>query len=51
MNPLIAEINETEVVPGALRIWWLGQEGFAIKSQNCIIYIDPYIHFDLGLAS
>jgi L-ascorbate metabolism protein UlaG (beta-lactamase superfamily) len=43
MNALIREINERQVEPGALRIWWIGQEGFVFKSSKRIIYIDPYL--------
>jgi len=43
MNALINEINETKVRPGSLRIWWIGQEGFVIKSASLVVYIDPYL--------
>ena len=43
MNILISEINESQVKPGSLRIWWIGQEGFVIKSASLVIYIDPYL--------
>jgi L-ascorbate metabolism protein UlaG (beta-lactamase superfamily) len=43
MNALISEINETQVEPGGLHIWWTGQEGFVFKSRGQIIYIDPYL--------
>lgn len=43
MNALVSEINETQVEPGGLRIWWIGQEGFVFKSPGRIIYIDPYL--------
>ena len=43
MNALISEINETQVEPGSLKIWWIGQEGFVFKSGGQIIYIDPYL--------
>ena len=43
MNVLIREINEAQVEPGNLRIWWIGQEGFVFKSATQIIYIDPYL--------
>ncbi|MEA3225703.1 MAG: MBL fold metallo-hydrolase, partial [Planctomycetota bacterium] len=43
MNALISEINESQVKPGGLRIWWIGQEGFILKSCERIIYIDPYL--------
>ena len=43
MNPLIKQINEQKVPPKQLHLWWIGQEGFVIKSQNLILYIDPYL--------
>ena len=43
MNPLIKEINGQLIRPGCLAIWGIGQEGFVIKSQRLIIYIDPYL--------
>jgi L-ascorbate metabolism protein UlaG (beta-lactamase superfamily) len=43
MNTLIREINEVQVKPGSLKIWWIGQEGFVFKSATQIIYIDPYL--------
>ncbi len=43
MNRLIQEINDTDVKSGSLSIWWLGQEGYVIKSPDLVIYIDPYL--------
>jgi L-ascorbate 6-phosphate lactonase len=43
MNPLAQEIVATPVAPGSLRIWWIGQEGFVVKSPRLILYIDPYL--------
>lgn len=43
MNSLVSEINKTQVEPGGLQIWWIGQEGFVFKSHKQIIYIDPYL--------
>lgn len=43
MIRLIHEINEASVKPGSLNIWWIGQEGYVIKSPDLIIYIDPYL--------
>lgn len=42
-NPLAREIRSAKVAPGSLRIWWIGQEGFVIKSSRQIVYIDPYL--------
>jgi L-ascorbate metabolism protein UlaG (beta-lactamase superfamily) len=43
MNRLIKEINDTVVEPGSINIWWIGQEGYVVKSRDLIIYIDPYL--------
>ncbi|RLA38577.1 MAG: hypothetical protein DRR42_28530 [Gammaproteobacteria bacterium] len=43
MNHLIKKINDTVVKSGSLSIWWLGQEGYVIKSPDLVIYIDPYL--------
>ena len=43
MNELVGKINEAQVEPGRLDIWWIGQEGFVFKSATQIIYIDPYL--------
>lgn len=43
MNRLIKEISDTVVKSGSLSIWWLGQEGYVIKSPDLVIYIDPYL--------
>jgi L-ascorbate metabolism protein UlaG (beta-lactamase superfamily) len=40
---LIKEINTTKVKKNEIVLWWLGQTGFVIKSNNSIIYIDPYL--------
>ena len=43
MNALVNEIDKTQVEPGGLGIWWIGQAGFVLKSPGQIIYIDPYL--------
>ncbi len=44
MIPLGKEILASEVPPGAVRLWWLGQAGFAFKRpQGTIVYADPYL--------
>ena len=43
MNSLAREVVEAKVAPGSLRIWWIGQEGFIVKSSRLIVYIDPYL--------
>ncbi len=39
---LITEINEP-LPMNSIAFWWLGQAGFAIKSNSVTIYIDPYL--------
>lgn len=40
----LAEVIQNQPVPRkGLIIWWLGQEGFVIKSRHIVIYIDPYL--------
>ncbi len=29
--------------PEKLAMWWLGQSGFAVKSHNTVLYLDPYL--------
>jgi L-ascorbate metabolism protein UlaG (beta-lactamase superfamily) len=43
MNALAREIRNAIIAPGSLRIWWIGQEGFVLKSPRLTIYIDPYL--------
>ena len=44
MFNLARKINETDVEPGSLAIFWLAQAGFAYKtSTGKIIYVDPYL--------
>lgn len=43
MNTLIKEIDQKHAASGRLWIWWIGQAGYVIKSQDLIIYIDPYL--------
>jgi len=40
---LLREINETETSQSSVALWWLGQNGFAIKLGGQVIYIDPYL--------
>ncbi len=28
---------------GSIALWWLGQAGFAVKSNNTMLFIDPYL--------
>ena len=43
MNSLRDEIRDTHVEPGRIACWWLGQEGYALKTHNVVAYIDPYL--------
>ena len=44
MNQLAADIESSVVPPHAVRLWWLGQAGFAFKtSAGRIAYVDPYL--------
>ncbi|MFO7320908.1 MAG: MBL fold metallo-hydrolase [Chloroflexota bacterium] len=40
---LIADINSTQPREGQVAIWWLGQSGYAIRTQSALIYIDLYL--------
>lgn len=42
MNRLAKEIAAAEVPEGSVRLWWLGQAGFAFKTPSpAVIYVDP----------
>jgi L-ascorbate metabolism protein UlaG (beta-lactamase superfamily) len=41
MNPLAREIKTANIVPGSVRVWWIGQAGFVVKSRDLVVYIDP----------
>ena len=44
MSLLSQEILASEVPEGAVRLWWLGQAGFAFKTPaGKIVYVDPYL--------
>ena len=44
MNPLAEEIAAAEVPRESVRLWWLGQAGFAFKTPSGkVIYVDPYL--------
>lgn len=40
---LVADIQQTQVQPGQVAIWWLGQSGYAIKSASTLFYVDLYL--------
>ncbi len=44
MYDLAGEIRSAEVPAGSVRMWWLGQAGFAFKtSAGEVVYVDPYL--------
>jgi L-ascorbate metabolism protein UlaG (beta-lactamase superfamily) len=45
---LLEEIDRFHVGQGQLALWALGQAGFAIKGENTIAYIDPYLSNSIG---
>lgn len=44
MSQLRIDIATSIVEPGSLKLWWLGQAGFAFKNHaGTIVYLDPYL--------
>jgi L-ascorbate 6-phosphate lactonase len=43
MNLLRDEICDTRIEPGRIACWWLGQEGYALKTRGVTVYVDPYL--------
>ncbi len=44
MSKLSVEISKAKVPDGSVRLWWLGQAGFAFKTAlNNVVYVDPYL--------
>ena len=44
MSSLSSELSSSEVERGAVRLWWLGQAGFAFKAHNGLVaLVDPYL--------
>jgi len=44
MKRLMRAIDAAEVPPGSFAFWWLGQAGFAFKSDRGVrIFVDPYL--------
>jgi L-ascorbate 6-phosphate lactonase len=44
MERLATRIKQTQVEPGSLAIFWLGQAGFVYKSPGgTVVYVDPYV--------
>ncbi|MCC7450086.1 MAG: MBL fold metallo-hydrolase [Anaerolineae bacterium] len=42
-SALLNDITSTQLAPGAVAIWWLGQSGYAIKTAATLFYIDLYL--------
>lgn len=40
---LVEEIDATQAPFGALAFWWLGQNGFAFKGGDTVVYTDLYL--------
>lgn len=44
MGKLAVEISQARVEPGTVKLWWLGQAGFAFKTvSGVVVYVDPYL--------
>lgn len=44
MKRLAEKIRETRIPKGLIALWWLGQAGFAFKTESgALIYVDPYL--------
>jgi L-ascorbate 6-phosphate lactonase len=44
MKRLSERIRETQIPKGLIALWWLGQAGFAFKTETgALIYVDPYL--------
>ncbi|MDR3211754.1 MAG: hypothetical protein LBU79_07550, partial [Planctomycetota bacterium] len=42
-TPALAELLATPAPAGRLYLYWLGQAGFAIRSPETLILVDPYL--------
>jgi L-ascorbate 6-phosphate lactonase len=40
---LLHEIETTELEPGAVAFWWLGQLSYVVKLGQTVLYFDPYL--------
>lgn len=40
---LVDDIRLTNVQPGEVAVWWLGQSGYAIKTASILFYVDLYL--------
>jgi L-ascorbate 6-phosphate lactonase len=43
MNSLVKEMLQEDILPGRILIWWIGQNGFVLKTHKLTLYIDPYL--------
>lgn len=42
-SDLVQAVYGQTVPPGEVRLWWIGQAGFVIKSSQALLVIDPYL--------
>ena len=42
-DALLANIAKPAAMPDELRVWWLGQSGFLVKSGGRTLLLDPYL--------
>ncbi|MDX1284848.1 MAG: MBL fold metallo-hydrolase, partial [Draconibacterium sp.] len=42
-HPILEQLYSMELADKEIGITWLGQNGFLIKSKNCVLMIDPYL--------
>jgi L-ascorbate metabolism protein UlaG (beta-lactamase superfamily) len=40
---LLHDIDSNTPAPGTVAIWWLGQSGYALKSDSALVYVDLYL--------
>lgn len=45
---LLTTITQGDYADGALRLWWLGQAGFALRYGETLLLIDPYLSDSLA---
>lgn len=43
MNTLVQAIDDFQVPHGKYALWWIGQNGFVLKTEWGICYFDPYL--------
>lgn len=42
-NILITEITSSKIETGKYKFWWLGQQGWCVKTAEQTLYFDPYL--------